>query len=87
MAIKMRLQRFGVHKRPFYRVVASESKNARDGKFLEILGTYDTILDIVELDHNKAQKWLSNGAQPTKTVKKVFKKSKFVAKNKTKFEK
>lgn len=74
----MRLQRFGVHKRPFYRVVASESRNARDGKFLEILGTYDTILNIIKLDHNKIQKWLSDGAQMTKTVKKILKKDKFV---------
>ncbi|MBS2126494.1 30S ribosomal protein S16 ['Fragaria x ananassa' phyllody phytoplasma] len=80
MAIKMRLQRFGVHKRPFYRVVTSESKNARDGKFLEILGTYDTILNIVKLDHDKIKKWLSNGAQPTKTVKKIFRKSNFIIK-------
>jgi small subunit ribosomal protein S16 len=87
MATKIRLQLFGVPKRPFYRVVVSESKNARDGKFLEILGTYDTIVDIIELDRNKVQKWLSNGAQPTKTVKKLFKKSKFIATTNTKVEK
>ncbi|WP_349401732.1 SSU ribosomal protein S16p [Candidatus Phytoplasma solani] len=87
MAIKMRLQRFGVHKRPFYRVVTSDSRNARDGKFLEILGTYDTILNIIKLDHDKIQKWLSNGAQLTKTVKKILKKDNFVTKTTTKMKK
>lgn len=70
----MRLQRFGVHKRPFYRVVASESRNARDGKFLEILGTYDTILNIIKLDHNKIQKWLSRRRSNDKNSKKNIKK-------------
>ncbi|AGL90267.1 30S ribosomal protein S16 [Candidatus Phytoplasma australiense] len=75
MAIKMRLQRFGVHKRPFYRVVASDSRVTRDGKFLDIVGTYDTILNIIKLDNEKVQKWLSCGAQPTQTVKKILKKN------------
>ncbi|OHE41803.1 MAG: 30S ribosomal protein S16, partial [Tenericutes bacterium GWF2_38_8] len=47
MAVKLRLQRFGTHKRPFYRVVASESTKPRDGKFLDLLGTYDPILGLV----------------------------------------
>jgi small subunit ribosomal protein S16 len=74
MAVKLRLQRFGAKKRPFYRVVASESNRARDGRFLEILGTYDPLASKVEVDAEKVQKWLGNGAQPTDTVKSLFKK-------------
>ncbi|MFA6800638.1 MAG: 30S ribosomal protein S16 [Acholeplasmataceae bacterium] len=74
MAVKIRLQRFGSHKRPFYRVVASESTRARDGKFLEIVGTYEPLKGEVLIDQEKVQKWLSTGAQPTDTVKSLFKK-------------
>ncbi len=74
MAVKLRLQRFGSNKRPFYRVVASESNKARDGRFLEILGTYDPLLGKVLVDAEKVQKWLGDGAQPTDTVKSLFKK-------------
>jgi small subunit ribosomal protein S16 len=74
MAVKLRLQRFGTHKRPFYRVVASESTKPRDGKFLELLGTYDPILGLVSVDSDKVSKWIGNGAQPTDTVKSLFKK-------------
>jgi small subunit ribosomal protein S16 len=74
MAVKIRLQRFGSNKRPFYRVVASDSTRSRDGKFLEILGTYDPLIGKVAVDATKAQQWLDNGAQPTDTVKSLFKK-------------
>jgi len=74
MAVKLRLQRFGSNKRPFYRVVASESSTARDGRFLEILGTYDPLLGKVLVDAEKVQKWIGNGAQPTDTVRSLFKK-------------
>ncbi len=74
MAVKIRLQRFGSNKRPFYRVVASESTSSRDGRFLEIVGTYDPLIGKVLVDAEKVQKWLSNGAQPTETVKSLFKK-------------
>ena len=74
MAVKLRLQRFGTHKRPFYRVVASESTKPRDGKFLDLLGTYDPILGLVSVDSEKISKWIGNGAQPTDTVKSLFKK-------------
>lgn len=74
MAVKLRLQRFGNHKRPFYRVVASETKSPRDGKFLEILGTYEPIKGTVLVDSVKVQKWLDNGATPTETVRGLFKK-------------
>ena len=74
MAVRLRLQRFGTHKKPFYRVVASESTKARDGKFLEILGTYDPLIGKVLIDSEKVEKWLGNGALPTETVKSLFKK-------------
>jgi small subunit ribosomal protein S16 len=74
MAVRLRLQRFGSNKKPFYRVVASESSKPRDGKFLEILGTYDPLVGKVQLDMEKVQKWLENGAQPTDTVRSLFKK-------------
>lgn len=74
MAVKVRLQRFGAHKTPFYRIVASESNRSRDGRFLEILGTYDPIIGKVSVDSEKVLKWLGNGAQPTDTVKSLFKK-------------
>jgi small subunit ribosomal protein S16 len=74
MAVKLRLQRFGTNKRPFYRVVASESTHARDGRFLEIIGTYDPLIGKVLVDSDKVQKWINNGAQPTDTVKSLFKK-------------
>lgn len=74
MAVKIRLQRFGAKKRPFYRVVASESTRARDGKFLEILGIYNPLDGTVNIDGEKVEKWLNNGAQPTDTVKSLLKK-------------
>lgn len=74
MAVKLRLQRYGSKKRPFYRVVASDSKKPRDGKFLEIIGTYNPLDGVVNIDGDKAQKWIDNGALPTQTVKDLFKK-------------
>ncbi len=72
--VKIRLQRFGSNKKPFYRVVASESTRSRDGKFLEIVGTYEPLKGEVAINSEKVQKWLDNGAQPTDTVKSLFKK-------------
>ena len=74
MAVKIRLQRYGSKKKPFYRVVASDSRAPRDGKFLEIVGTYDPLIDQVSVDQEKVQKWIDNGAKPTDTVKSLFKK-------------
>ena len=74
MAVKIRLQRFGSNKKPFYRVVASESNRSRDGRFLEIVGTYDPLQGLVNIDKDKVQKWMGNGAQPTDTVKSLLKK-------------
>ncbi|MCK9493487.1 MAG: 30S ribosomal protein S16 [Acholeplasmataceae bacterium] len=74
--VKIRLQRFGSHKRPFYRIVAADVTAPRDGKFLDIIGTYNPLTQpaSVEIDKEKALKWLNNGAKPTDTVKSLFKK-------------
>ena len=72
--VKIRLQRFGSKKRPFYRVVAADSHDPRDGRFIEIIGTYQPIAngDEVKIDEEKALKWLAQGAQPTDTAKSLF---------------
>jgi len=71
------LSRRGAKKRPFYRVVAADSRCPRDGKFLEVLGTYDPLKeeDAIKLNAEKAQDWLKKGAQPSRTVASLFKKA------------
>jgi small subunit ribosomal protein S16 len=73
--VKLRLQRFGTKKKPFYRVVAADSRKARDGRYLEVVGTYDPTKQpaFVEINSELAKKWLHLGAQPTDTVKSLFK--------------
>ena len=73
--VKIRLQRFGAHKAPKYRIVAADSRSPRDGKFLEILGTYNPLTEpaTVTLNAERIQAWLANGAQPTVTVKNILK--------------
>lgn len=75
MAVKIRLQRFGAHKNPQYRIVASDSRSPRDGKFLEVLGTYNPVANpaIVNVNLEATNKWINNGAQPTQTVKNILK--------------
>lgn len=80
MAVKLRLQRLGNHKRPFYRVVATEAKSPRDGRFLEILGTYEPFKGDVTIDATKVKAWLDNGAQPTETVRSLLKKYDLITK-------
>lgn len=77
MAVKLRLMRMGSKKRPFYRVVAADSRYPRDGKFIEVVGTYNPVLltDNIKVDEEKALKWLRNGALPTDTVKDILSKS------------
>ncbi|NLB36477.1 MAG: 30S ribosomal protein S16 [Clostridiales bacterium] len=77
MAVKIRLRRMGAKKAPFYRVVVADSRYPRDGRFIEEIGSYNPLLDPpeIKIDEEKAQQWLSNGAQPTDTVKDLFKKS------------
>ncbi len=75
MAVKIRLRRMGQKKAPFYRVVVSDSRSPRDGKFIEEIGTYDPNVEpsAVKIDAEAAKKWLNNGAQPTETVAKLLK--------------
>ena len=77
MAVKIRLKRMGAKKKPFYRVVAADSRSPRDGKFIETVGTYNPLTTPAEIkiDEEKAMKWLENGAIPTDTVRALFKKA------------
>lgn len=77
MAVKIRLTRHGRHKRPFYRVVVADSRKPRDGRYLEILGTYDPLTDPVSIRINadRALDWLSKGAQPSETVRHLLRKT------------
>ena len=74
MAVKLRLKRMGSKKAPFYRVVAADSRSPRDGRFIETVGTYNPIKEPAEvnIDEEKAIKWLSEGAIPTDTVRNLF---------------
>jgi len=76
MAVKIRLRRIGAKKAPFYRIVVADSRYPRDGRFIEEIGYYDPMTEpsVVKVDQEKAKKWISNGAQPTDTVKALFKK-------------
>ena len=74
--VKIRLRRVGAKKAPFYRVVVADSHFARDGRFIEEIGTYDPLTEpaTIKIDMERAKYWISNGAQPTDTVKALFKK-------------
>lgn len=74
--VKIRLKRMGMKKVPFYRLVVTDSRNARDGRFIEEIGYYNPLTEPVELkiDGERAKYWLSNGAQPTDTVRGLLKK-------------
>ena len=74
MAVKLRLTRVGKKKQPQYRVVAADSRAARDGRFIQIIGTYNprTEPSTISIDSDKAVKWLMDGAQPTERVKKLL---------------
>ncbi len=76
MAVKLRLKRMGSKKKPFYRVVAADSRSPRDGKFIEEVGYYNPISNPceVKIDEDKALKWLKDGAIPTDTVRDLFSK-------------
>ena len=76
MAVKLRLKRMGAKKRPFYRIVAADSRSPRDGKFIEVVGTYNPITEPAEVKVNEelALKWLQNGAIPTDTVRDLLRK-------------
>jgi len=74
MAVRIRLKRIGAHKAPFYRVVVSDSRSPRDGRFIEEIGTYNPVAQPtqVQIDEEKALKWLGNGAQASDTVRSLL---------------
>lgn len=74
MAVKLRLSRFGKKKAPFYRIIATDERVKRDGKFLEDLGTYNPLTgDLVQFHQDRIDYWISKGAIPTESVKKLLK--------------
>ena len=75
--VKIRLQRQGKKKAPFYHIVVADSRKARDGKVIEQIGTYDPMTNpaTINLDKEKVEKWIKNGAKPTDTVKKLIEKA------------
>lgn len=75
--VKIRLTRMGSKRAPFYRIVATDSKKARDGQYIEQVGYYDPTKNpaVVVIDQEIAKKWIANGAQPTDTVRDLFKKN------------
>jgi small subunit ribosomal protein S16 len=77
MAVKIRLARLGAKKAPFYRVVVADSRAPRDGKFIEVIGTYNPLTDpaTITVDSEKANAWLAKGAQPTESARAVLVKS------------
>ena len=74
MAVKLRLMRMGKKKQPTYRIVAADSRSPRDGRFIEIVGTYDPRAEpsVVNVDNERALHWLRHGAQPTERVQKLL---------------
>ena len=82
MAVKIRLNRMGAKKNPFYHIVVADSRAPRDGRFIEILGNYDSTKEpaIVKIDEEKALEWMNKGAQPTDTVRSLFSKQGIMAK-------
>jgi small subunit ribosomal protein S16 len=74
MATAIRLARRGSKKHPTYRIVVTDSRNARDGRFIESIGYYNPLQDpsVIEVDETKAKKWLATGAQPSDTVRKLL---------------
>ncbi|HUP74571.1 MAG TPA: 30S ribosomal protein S16 [Acidimicrobiales bacterium] len=75
MAVKLRLMRMGKTKQPTYRVVAADSHSPRNGRFIEIIGTYEPRMEpsLIKIDNDRALHWLTNGAQPTERVEKLLK--------------
>ncbi len=74
--VKIRLRRMGAKKAPYYRIVVSDSRSPRDGRFIEEIGSYNPLTNPAEIkvDVERAQYWVKNGAQPTDTVKSLLKK-------------
>ncbi len=81
MPVKIRLARHGAKKRPFYRIVVADSESPRDGRFLEVVGTYNPLTDPAKIDlkAERVKHWMDQGATPTDTVKSLLKKEGFFA--------
>jgi small subunit ribosomal protein S16 len=77
MAVRIRLARGGRKKRPFYRIVVASSEAPRDGRFIERIGTYNPLAEVaeVQIDKERLQYWIGQGAQPTDTVANIIKKN------------
>jgi small subunit ribosomal protein S16 len=75
MAVAIRMSRQGKKKSPFYRIVAADKRCARDGRFIELLGTYHPITKVLKLDQDRYQKWISVGAQPSGTLAAVIRRT------------
>ncbi|HHW25349.1 MAG TPA: 30S ribosomal protein S16 [Bacillota bacterium] len=80
MAVKIRLKRMGAKKSPFYRIVVADSRFPRDGRVIEEIGYYNPLTEpvVVNIDAEKAKKWIANGAQPTETVRSLLKKQNII---------
>ena len=75
MAVALRMSRQGKKKSPFYRIVAADKRKARDGKFIELLGTYHPITKVLKLDGERYQKWIKVGAQPSGTLAAIIRRT------------
>jgi len=75
MAVALRMSRQGKKKSPFYRIVAADKRKARDGKFIELLGTYHPVTKALKLDHEKYEKWLKVGAQPSGSLAAIIRRT------------
>lgn len=84
MAVKIRLKRMGAKKRPYYRLVVADSRTARDGSYIEVLGSYDPIANPtkVEIDAEKALMWLQRGAQPSDSARRLLEQTGVIEKSK-----
>lgn len=82
MSVKIRLARHGVKKKPFYRIVVASTDAPRDGRFIELVGTYDPLKNpvAVTLKHDRVKEWIEKGAVPTATVNNILKKEGFFSK-------
>ena len=76
MTVKIRLKRMGAKKSPFYRVVVADSRSPRDGRYIEVVGTYNPVVQPAEVKINEelAMKWMQDGAKPSDTVRNLFSK-------------
>jgi len=75
LAVRLRLRRIGQKKQPIYKIVAADSRSPRDGRFIEVIGTYNPMIDpaLITVNEEKAMRWLTKGAEPTETVRSLLK--------------